>query len=77
MLDWFSGQLMADATSLKLGRVCLVNEDGEIEAEWEKWRQVEGSWSSKLSVRRGSPNKALERAARLRGPPQRAGVEAG
>ena len=59
MMDWFTGQVGTDATELQLDRIYEVSKYGEVRYEIEKWTEMEGTYSDKIHVRRGSPHKDL------------------
>jgi len=63
MLDFFSGLVGYDGSSLKLGKTVTIDPDGEIIRQREKWETVEGSYTTNMMVTRGVSTKAMVKAA--------------
>lgn len=51
MIDWFSGLIGYDAQELKLGRVLVVDRQGNVEQSRERWEKAVGSYASSVQVR--------------------------
>ena len=63
MLDWLTGLIGYDASSLRLGELRAVNRDGEVEWAKDRPESVTGSFESKVLIGRGTPTPQMRDAA--------------
>jgi len=63
MLDWFSGLVGYDASALRLGQICAINRNGEIEWHKDRAEVVMGSYQSKVLVGKGTSSTEMRDAA--------------
>jgi len=59
MIDWFSGLVGYDAERLQLGRVLVVDRQGNVEFSHERWEKAVGSYTSSIQVNRDSPTEGM------------------
>ncbi len=59
MLDWFTGQVLGDARSLKLDCMYHVTAAGDLKYTVEQWRTERGTFDAAIRLRRSTPHKDL------------------